>query len=127
MAIGAEAEQFGKVTDEQKLMAQMCHFSALAGIVACGMAMPLGPVLIWQAKKNLGPFVDANGKEALNFQLTYWPPTFLFMLLGAFWIDWFLVLPAILIIFAGTMAFLGGLKAGEGQMYRYPACLRLIR
>jgi uncharacterized Tic20 family protein len=126
MATGTEAEQFGKVTDEQKLMAQMCHFSALAGVFACGLAMPLGPVLIWQAKKNLGPFVDATGKEALNFQLTWWVPTILLSFL-AFIAAEFLLLPALIVIFAGAMAFIAGVKAGEGQMYRYPACLRLIR
>src|SRR5262245_14325545 len=112
MATGTSADSFGKITDEQKLMAQMCHFSALAGVVACGRAMPLGPALIWQAKKNLGPFVDVHGKEALNFQLTYWPATFVFMLLGAFVFEWFALVAVILVIFAGTMAFLGGLKAG---------------
>lgn len=127
MAMSTDADSFGKITDEQKLMAQMCHFSGVAGVVACGLGMPLGPLLIWQAKKNLGPFVDVHGKEALNFQLTYWPLTVVLMLLGAFVLDWLLVLPVIVIIFTGVMAVLAGIKAGEGQLYHYPASLRLIR
>jgi uncharacterized Tic20 family protein len=126
MAMG-EADQFGKVTDEQKQMAQMCHWAALAGVVAIGLAMPLGPWLIWQAKKNLGPFVDANGKEALNFQLTYWIPIVISMLIGLIVNEYLLVLTFGLVLFTGVMAFLAGMKAAEGQMYYYPCTLRLIR
>ena len=123
MAMG---DSFGKVTDQDKQMAQMCHFSALAGVVAVCLGMPLGPLLIWQAKKSMGPFVDAHGKEALNFQITWWVPTFLLSFLG--FIDGaFMILPLIIVIFAGVMAIMGGLKAAEGQMYHYPASIRLIR
>ena len=30
----------------------------------------LGPLIVWQVKKDLDPFVDAQGKEALNFQIS---------------------------------------------------------
>lgn len=117
---------FGKVTDEQKNMAQMCHFSALAGVVAVGLGMPLGPWLVWQAKKDLGPFVDAHGKESLNFQLTYWVLTLVVGLLII--IDgYFLILPLAVIVYAGVMAIVAGTKVGQGEMYRYPLTLRLIR
>jgi uncharacterized Tic20 family protein len=122
----AAGESFGKVTDQDKMMAQMCHFSALAGVVACGLGMPLGPLLIWQAKKSMGPYVDAHGKEALNFQITWWVPTVLLSFLG-FIAGEFLILPVITVIFAGVMAIMGGLKAAEGQMYYYPASIRIIR
>jgi uncharacterized Tic20 family protein len=123
----ATDQSFGKVTDEQRQMAQMCHFAALAGVVAIGLAMPLGPLLIWQAKKGLGPFVDAHGKEALNFQITWWVPTVIFGLLGLLLHDSIFAFFALVVIFAGVMAVLGGMKAGEGQMYYYPASIRLIR
>jgi hypothetical protein len=117
---------FDKVTHEQKQMAQMCHMSALAGIVAAGLGMPLGPWLVWQAKKNLGPFVDAHGKEALNFQLTYWVLTVILIPLTI--IDgYFLILPILVVLYAGVMAILAGMKAVEGQMYQYPATVRLVR
>jgi uncharacterized protein len=117
---------FGKVTEEQKNMAQMCHFSALAGVAAAGLGMPLGPWLVWKAKKDLGPFVDAHGKESLNFQLTYWVLTLVLALLII--IDgYFLIVPLAVIVYAGVMAILAGTKVGQGEMYRYPLTLRLIR
>ena len=31
----------------------------------------IGPLIVWQLKKDLDPFVDQQGKEALNFQITF--------------------------------------------------------
>ncbi|OAI47369.1 hypothetical protein AYO44_09655 [Planctomycetaceae bacterium SCGC AG-212-F19] len=107
-------------------MAQMCHWSALAGVVGAGLAMPLGPLLVWKMKKDIGPFVDAHGKESLNFQITYWILTIVLALLTI--IDgYFLLLPLVVVIYAGVMAILAGTKAVEGQMYQYPLTIRLIR
>src|SRR5882724_11810652 len=30
----------------------------------------VGPLIVWMIKKEEGPFVDDQGKEALNFQIT---------------------------------------------------------
>lgn len=118
-------QEVGPLKDVDKQMAQMCHMSALIGVVAVGTAMPLGPLLIWLAKRQQSQFVDFHGKEALNFQLTWWLPTLLTMLLG--FIDaWFLLLPLLLVIFTGVMAVLAGSKAAEGQIYQYPATIRLV-
>jgi len=118
-------QEVGPLKDVDKQMAQMCHMSALIGVVAVGTAMPLGPLLVWLAKRQQSQFVDFHGKEALNFQLTWWLPTLLTMLLG--FIDgWFLLLPLLLVIFTGVMAVLAGSKAADGQVYQYPATIRLV-
>ncbi|WP_416925739.1 DUF4870 domain-containing protein [Ottowia sp.] len=45
------------------------HLSALAGFII-PFGNLLGPLIVWQLKKNEMPFVDDQGKEALNFQIT---------------------------------------------------------
>lgn len=30
----------------------------------------VGPLILWQMKKEVDPFIDDQGKEALNFQIT---------------------------------------------------------
>jgi len=120
----------GKVTDEQKQMAQMCHYAALAGLVACGLGMPLGPLLVWRAKRRLGPFVDAQGKEALNFQITCWLAIVVTYAIAAGLMavsDYFFALPVLMMLFAAAMACVAGTRAGAGEMYRYPLSVRLIR
>jgi len=119
---------FGKVTDEQKNMAQMCHFSALAGVILAGTVNCLGPFMIWSSKKQLGPFVDAHGKEALNFQLTYFVPLVTLLILWLVTYDWLALLVLALNIYLGVMAIIAGTKVGQGgEMYRYPLTIRLIR
>lgn len=120
----------GRVTDEQKQMAQMCHWAALAGLVACGLGMPLGVLLVWLAKRRLGPFVDANGKEALNFQIVCWLAIVVTYGVAAglmSFTEYFFALPVLVMVFAAAMAYVAGTKAVEGELYRYPVNLRLIR
>ena len=47
----------------------LCHLSALAGLFLPAGNI-LGPLLVWQIKKNEMPAVEPHGKDSLNFQLT---------------------------------------------------------
>ena len=94
----------------------------------------LGPLIIWLVKKDEMPFVDDQGKEAVNFQITIILASIaLFIILGVF----SAVIPilAILVIFLWFVVWIGTLvllimatvAANKGQRYRYPVCLRLIK
>ncbi|ADU52047.1 hypothetical protein Tmar_1964 [Thermaerobacter marianensis DSM 12885] len=46
-----------------------CHLAALAGFwIPLGNL--LGPLVLWLVKRNDHPFIDRQGKEALNFQIS---------------------------------------------------------
>jgi len=45
------------------------HASAFAGMLF-PLALALGPLLIWMLKKHESDYLDAQGKKAINFQLT---------------------------------------------------------
>src|SRR5258706_10280107 len=47
---------------DAKTMAMLAHLLGIFGFV--------GPLIIWLIKKDQSPFVDDQGKEALNFHLT---------------------------------------------------------
>ncbi|WP_442110870.1 DUF4870 domain-containing protein [Pseudomonas sp. NUPR-001] len=109
---------------EIRQWAMFCHLAALAGLL-----MPfghvLGPLVMWLWKKNLDPFIDDQGKEALNFQLTVFLASLacyalLYVLVG-------FVLYGILVVYALVFTIIAGVKANNGQAYRYPLTLRLIR
>jgi len=54
----------GKLAEsDEKTMAMLSH---ILGAVTCFV----GPLIIWLIKKDESPFVDDQGKEALNFQIT---------------------------------------------------------
>ena len=45
------------------------HLSALISIWVGYVGCFLGPLIVWLIKKNEMPYVDQQGKEAINFQL----------------------------------------------------------
>lgn len=57
------------LTNSEKNWAALTHLSALSQY-----CFPLGnfvlPIIIWSSKKDQSDFVDVNGKQSLNFQLS---------------------------------------------------------
>ncbi|RMU25932.1 TonB system transport protein ExbD [Pseudomonas savastanoi] len=62
-------QPFSKPPQSARQWAMFCHLSAFAGLMF-PFGNLLGPLIIWQLKKDSDPFIDAQGKEALNFQIT---------------------------------------------------------
>jgi uncharacterized protein len=49
--------------------AMFCHFSAFLGMWFPFGSL-IGPLILWQIKRESDPFIDDQGKEAMNFQIT---------------------------------------------------------
>jgi hypothetical protein len=101
-----------------------CHLSALAGYVI-PFGNIIGPLVFWLIKKDEFPFVEAQGKEALSFQISM---TIYFVVSAVLClvIIGFLLLPA-LVIFNLVMVIIGAVKAANGESFRYPLCIRFIK
>jgi uncharacterized Tic20 family protein len=102
------------------------HLSALLGLLVGGLTF-IGPLVIWLIKKDESKFVDANGKESLNFQLNiliYYLVS-LAVTVGTCGIAF--PLPLALMVFAIIMPVIAGIKANEGQVYQYPLTFRIIK
>jgi len=108
-----------------------CHLSALAGLVGVPFGNVLGPLLIWQIKKNEIPSVEVHGKAAVNFQLTVLIAALaafaVAFVLSFFCLGW-LLFPLVFAIYIAGIVFavIAGIKANEGKEYRYPYSLNLI-
>jgi len=85
----------------------------------------LGPLIIWQIKKDLDPFVDAQGKEALNFQISVALAAVVCFILMVVVIGFPLLM--LLGLAALVLTIIAGIKANEGQPYRYPFSWRLVK
>jgi hypothetical protein len=48
----------------------LCHASALLGVFLHFPGHLLGPLIVWLAKRDDSPEIDAHGKESLNFQIS---------------------------------------------------------
>ncbi len=116
---------------QARMWNMLCHLSALAGyIIPFGNV--LGPLLIWQIKKNEFPSVEEHGKAALNFQLTVLIALFVGIIaavLLSFVCIGFLLVPVVVLIgLAGLVfAIIAGIKANNGEAYRYPWSLTLVK
>jgi uncharacterized Tic20 family protein len=109
---------------EERQWGLFAHLAALSGFIIPFGNM-LGPLIVWQIKKNEMPFVDDQGKEALNFQITVTLAVLVCIIL-MFVLIGLLLLP-IVGIAALVLTIIGGIKANEGERYRYPFALRLIK
>jgi len=108
---------------QERQWAMFSHLAAFFGFVV-PFGSILGSLVIWLIKKDTMPFVNDQGKEALNFNITVaiaalvaW--VLVFILIG------FLLLPAVLIFWI-VFVIIGAIKANEGVAYRYPLTLRLV-
>lgn len=82
------------------------------------------PLIVWLAKREDDAFVEYHAREALNFQIT---------LLIYFLVSFVLILVIIGIfmliaggIFAFVVIIIAGVKAANGEFYRYPLNIRFI-
>ncbi|GAB3386389.1 DUF4870 domain-containing protein [Lysobacter fragariae] len=121
---------------QDRQWAMFAHLSALVGgILTSGWAGSIGcfigPLIIWMVKKDTSSFVDDQGKEALNFNITVGLVFFGLLLLSIFTLGLGLIIaiPAWIVIGIAwlVLTIIAGIKANEGVAYRYPFTLRLIK
>ncbi len=109
--------------EEENKWAMFAHIGTFSS-----MFVPLGnflaPIIIWQLKKNESEFVVDQAKEALNFQITLIIYMLISFLLVFIFIGFFLIFG--LVLFNLIIVIVAGVKANNGEFYRYPMCLRLI-
>ena len=110
---------------EARRWAMLCHYAAFAWFLVPMIGNVIGPLLVWQLKKDADPFIDQQGKEALNFQITV---SAAFMICGL--LAWVLIgfpLMALVGVFTLVVTVIAGIKANDGVAYRYPLCWRLVK
>lgn len=109
---------------QEKTMAMLCHLLALAGLVV-PFGNILGPLIVWLMKKDTSELVNDQGKESLNFQISFTIYGFVAAILSLIVIG--IPIAIALVVFWAVMVIMASIKANEGQRYRYPLNLRLIK
>ncbi|HVF11445.1 MAG TPA: DUF4870 domain-containing protein [Abditibacteriaceae bacterium] len=113
-------------TQEQqsRMWGMLCHLSALVALVGVPFGQIIGPLIVWLVKKDEFPFVNDQGKESLNFQISM---TIYMLVAGAsilFLIG--LVLLPIVVVVDVIFTIIAAIQANTGQPYRYPLTIRFI-
>ena len=114
----------GVPTAEDKQWGLFAHLSSLSGLII-PFGNIIGPLIIWQVKKDTLPFAADQGKEALNFNITIAIAAIICGLLTLVLIG-FLLLPLVGLAWL-IFTIIGAMKANNGEAYRYPFALRLIK
>lgn len=122
----------GLPSAEEKQWALFAHLSALTGLFTGGLGAILGPLVIWLIKKDTLPFVGDQAKEALNFNITVLIAVVLLSVVGTVLLV--ILVGFLLYLLAGlvglawlVLTIVATIKAGNGEAYRYPLTLRLVR
>ena len=105
-------------TQDEKNLGLIMHVLSLVGFSL------IGPLIVWLVKKDESAFINAQGRELLNFQLS-------FLIYAIVCIPLCFVLIGIpLLIIVGLASFIltiiGLVKATEGKIYRFPVTIKML-
>jgi uncharacterized Tic20 family protein len=114
-----------EINKNARTWAMICHLAGLAGILLPATGNIVAPLVIWQIKKEDNPFIDEQGKEAVNFQISVSIYFIISILLCIICVGAFLVAATILFFFIFTL--IAAVKANNGFHYRYPLIIRFIK
>jgi len=124
-ADGATAAARAVTVDETaRTTAVAAHLSTFAGLIV-PFGSVIGPLAVWLTRRDRDPFIDQPGREALNFGISI-------AIYGSLLLVAALMLIGIPLLVVGVIAWvvlasLAAAKASQGQAYRYPLTMRLVR
>lgn len=110
---------------EARNWATVCHLGGLAFYVLPALGHIVVPLVVWLLKKNDFAFVDDQGKEALNFQIS----VTLYLIVAAISVlacIGFVLVPVVLVAQV-VLAILAAVRTSNGEYYRYPLTIRFVK
>jgi uncharacterized Tic20 family protein len=110
--------------NDVKTWAMICHLSALAGYFI-PLGHIFGPLIVWAIKKDEYAFVDTQGKEAINFQLSMTIAYLISIVLCLVFIGFLLL--GILAVYGLVMMIIAAIKTNDGIDFRYPRVIRFLK
>lgn len=104
--------------------AMILHLSLLSGFII-PLAGLVAPIAIWQLKKEEMPELDEHGRMILNFIISM----FIYGVVSGILVVVFI--GVLMLIALGIMGvvfpIIGGIKANNGEFWKYPLTLNLIK
>jgi hypothetical protein len=116
-----------EINKDARMWGMICHLAGLGGLIPIVPVIGsiIGPLIVWQIKKDEFGFVNDQGKEAVNFQISILIYAIVSALL-CFACVGFVLLPAVY-IFDLIFLLIAAVKANDGEHYRYPLTIRFIK
>ena len=114
-----------EISKEARMWAMICHLAGLVGMLIPGTGNIVAPLVVWQIKKEDSPFIDEQGKEAVNFQISISLYLLISIFLCVICVGAFLVAATLFFFF--VFSLIAVVKANNGFHYRYPLVIRFIK
>jgi uncharacterized protein len=110
----------GYANNDEKTWALLAHFGGIIlGFIA--------PLIVFLTKGNESATVRAHSVQALNFQITWSIATVVAVILAFVTCGLLGFLPFITWLVIIVFSIIGGVKANEGVLYKYPMSIELIK
>jgi uncharacterized protein len=112
------------LSESERNWAMLCHLSAFAGFFFPFGGI-IGPLICWLSKKDESAWVNVNGRNALNFQLSI----LLYLVLAIPLC--FIIVGIPIVIVLGTLKviciIIASVNASKGQSFKYPLMIPFIQ
>jgi len=113
------------MTEDERKYATWMHVTGLSSYIGIPFGHVLVPLILWLLRRKQSDYVNQQGVEILNFQLSI---TFYYMFsyIMIFILIGFVFLPVVFLLHV-IATIMATVKTHEGGYFRYPATLRVIR
>ena len=114
----------GALDAETRQWAMLLHLSLLAGFVVPGGGF-IAPILIWQIKKEKLPGIDPHGRMAVNWLIS----AVIYAVASTILVFVVIGIPMLMALAVCGVVFpiIAGLKANEGELWKYPLTIQFLK
>lgn len=119
----AEGDSAEAVSSDDRTWGILVHAAALSGLFV-PFGNILGPLVIWAIKRDDSQFIDENGKQAVNFQIT-WTILVIVAALTVLIGIGVVLLPLVAIAWL-ILVIIAIVRTSENQVYDYPLTLEVV-
>jgi len=113
-----------QLSQDDRTFGMLAHLTALAGFVI-PFGNLIGPLVVWLIKREQSAWVDKQGKEALNFQISITIYAIVAAILSVIIIGILLLIAVG--IFSLVMIIIASVRVNEGADFKYPLCIPFLK
>jgi uncharacterized Tic20 family protein len=114
-----------ELSKQEQNWGMLCHLTGLVLLLGVPFGHILGPLIVWLIKRNEYPFVDEQGRESLNFQISMTIYAILSGLLVLVAVGFILL--AVVVVADVILVIVASVKVSNGKPYRYPLTIRFLK
>jgi len=112
------------LSETERNWSMLCHLSAFAGFFFPFGGI-IGPLICWLSRRDESEWINVNGRNAMNFQLSI----LLYMVLAVPLI--FIIVGIPILVALGILKvvciIIASIKAPKGELFRYPLSIPFIQ